>query len=293
MIANSTVAIVGLGLMGGSVARAVTARGGRVLAHDRNTESLEQAMRDGVVQAALGHDLGGLDEADLVVLALPVDATCRTLPVVARHATRARLLMDLASTKRSVVACAESAGIGERFVGTHPLTGSHRSGWHAARASLFDGARVFLCPTSTTTGAALRLAEQFWSALHARTEALDARVHDDEMAWSSHLPHIVSSALAVTLAEAGIPRAALGPGGRDVTRLAGSSTAMWSAIAADNAPAITSALLAFEEQLRSFREAIACRDGESTRALLDAGRAWCETGEVEVRAGLETLPLTP
>lgn len=276
MIADSTVAIVGLGLMGGSLARAVAARGARVLAYDRNAEHLDQAIDAGVVHQALGRDLSGMEQADVVVLALPVDATCLALPVLARRATKARLLMDIASTKRSVVACAELAGVGERFVGAHPLTGSHRSGFSAARGSLFEDAPVFLCPTSSTSAATLRMAEQFWHALHARTEALDPCVHDEEMAWCSHLPHVLASALACTLGDAGIPRSALGPGGRDVTRLAGSSTAMWSAIAADNADAITRALLAYEERLRAFREAIANRDGSTTRSMLEAGREWFE-----------------
>jgi prephenate dehydrogenase len=281
VIADSTIAVVGLGLMGGSLARAVAARGARVLGYDLNAEHLGQAMRDGVVHEALGHDLSGMEQADVVVLALPVDATCNAMPVVGRRAAKARLLMDLASTKHSVVSCAESAGIGGRFVGAHPLTGSHRSGWSAAHASLFEGARVFLCPTSTTSTAALRLAEQFWSSLQACTEALDARVHDDEMAWSSHLPHVVASALAVALAQAGTPRSALGPGGRDMTRLAGSSTEVWSAIVADNESAITAALIAYEGHLRAFREALTARDVPATRALLETGREWFEAGEVQ------------
>ena len=276
MIAESKVAIVGLGLMGGSLARAVSARGARVLGYDRNATHLEDAMQAGVVHEALGRELEGIEDADVVVLALPVDATCLALPVLALRSTKARLLMDVASTKRSVVKCAEAAGMGERFVGAHPLAGSHRSGFGAGRECLFSGARVFLCPTDATTSTALRLAEHFWNALDARTEALDAGVHDEEMSWRSHLPHVMASALACTLDEAGIPRSALGPGGRDMTRLAGSSTAMWTAIAADNADAITTALLAYEETLRTFREAIANRDAVATRSLLDAGRDWFE-----------------
>jgi prephenate dehydrogenase len=280
VIADSTIAVVGLGLMGGSFARAVALRGARVVAYDRNAEHLEQAMRDGVVSASLDRDLGGLEEADVVILALPVDVTCLTLPVLARRATKAQLLMDLASTKRSVVSCAEAAGVGDRFVGAHPLAGSHRSGWTAARASLFDEARVFLCPTPTTSQMALRMAEQLWHALRARTVALDAEAHDIEMAWCSHLPHFVASALAATLTDAGLPRSALGSGGRDMTRLAGSSTAMWAAIAADNAEAITEALSSFEERLRELRAAITCRDATRTRALLERGRDWFEESSV-------------
>lgn len=277
MIADSTVAIVGLGLMGGSLARALSARGARVLGHDRNDTHLDDAMKAGAVHEALGRDLAGIEDADVVVLALPVDATCLALPALGRRATKARLLMDVASTKRSVVKCAEAAGLGARFVGAHPLAGSHHSGFGAGRECLFTGARVFICPTISTRPEALRLAEHFWNALDACTEALDAGVHDDEMAWRSHLPHFMASALACTLHDAGIPRSALGPGGRDMTRLAGSSTAMWSAIAADNAEAVTTAILAYEEKLRTFREAIAGRDADATRALLDAGREWFES----------------
>lgn len=280
MIADSTIAVIGLGLMGGSLAKAAAARGARVLAYDHNVEHMEQSMRDGVVIAALDRDLRGMEEADVVVLALPVDATCLAMPLLARRATKARLLMDLASTKRSVVACAEAAGLGDRFVGAHPLSGSHRSGWSAAHASLFDGARVFLCPTSRTAPEALRMAEQLWHEVHARTEALNAESHDVEMAWCSHLPHLVASALATTLDEAGLSRGALGPGGRDMTRLAGSSTAMWTAIAMDNADAIAEALSAFEARLRGIREAIACRDAARIRSLLETGREWFEGSAV-------------
>jgi prephenate dehydrogenase len=270
------VAIVGLGLMGGSLARAVSARGARVLGYDRDAMHVEEATRAGVVHRVLARDLAGIEDADVVLLALPVDATCLALPILARRATKARLLMDVASTKRSVVKCAEAATVGNRFVGAHPLAGSHRSGFGAGRACLFTGARVFLCPTHTTAPTALRLAEHFWHALDACTEALDAGVHDDEMAWRSHLPHFMASALACTLDDAGIPRSALGPGGSDMTRLAGSSTAMWSAIAADNAEAIVTALLAYEEKLRELREAIAGRNDAATRSLLKEGRKWFE-----------------
>ena len=274
MIPDTRVAIVGLGLMGGSLARALHARGARVLGYDRNGEHLDHALSEGIVHQALRRDLAGVESAEVIVLALPVEATRQTLPLLRGRLGGARLVMDLASTKRSIVECAETAGIGEFFVGAHPLTGSHRSGWGAARASLFEGARVFLCPTPSTSAGTLRLAESFWRELRAGTEALDAGVHDDEMAWRSHLPHLVSSALAVTLRESGVRRSALGPGGRDMTRLAGSSTVMWSSIAADNSDAIVEALTAYEERLRTFRSAIARGDTAATRALLDAARDW-------------------
>jgi prephenate dehydrogenase len=103
---------------------------------------------------------------------------------------------------------------------------------------------------------------------------LDAAEHDEQMAWRSHLPHLLSSALAVTLRDAGVRRSALGPGGRDVTRLAGGAASMWNAIVEDNAPAIVDALSAYEERLRHFRDALARGDHAATRELLAAGNRW-------------------
>ena len=206
------VAIVGLGLIGGSLARALAARDVRVLGYDSAPDSLDAAEGEGIVQERLGAQLDGIETADVVVIALPVDATLAALPRMAPRLGESRLVMDVASTKRSIVAAAESAGIGARFIGAHPLTGSHRSGWRASRATLFDEARVFLCPTSTSTPDALQLAETFWRGLRAGVEVLDAATHDEQMAWRSHLPHVLSVALALTLRDAGIQRSALGPG---------------------------------------------------------------------------------
>jgi prephenate dehydrogenase len=274
MIPDTRVAVIGLGLMGGSLARALAVRGARVLGYDRQWDCLAAALREGVVHEEIGSSLDGIDTAEVVVLALPAEAARELLPRLATKLGAARLVMDLASTKRGTVAAAERAGIGARYVGAHPLTGSHRSGWGASRASLFDDARVFLCPTAATSPETLRLADSFWRALRAGVEVLDAATHDEQMGWRSHLPHMLSSALAVTLHDAGVRRSALGPGGRDMTRLAGGSPAMWTGIAEENAATIHDALLACEERLRDVRRALARGDIATVRAFLDTGRDW-------------------
>ena len=274
MIPDTRIAVIGLGLMGGSMARALHVRGVYVLGFDRDGTQLEAALRVGAVREALTSDLEGLAAADVVVLALPVDATIALLPSLAARLTGARLVMDLGSTKRSIVAAADSAGLGTRFVGAHPLTGSHRTGWGASRASLFDDARVFLCPTPSTTDGALQLAISLWRELRAGVEVLDATLHDEQMAWRSHLPHLVSSALAATLREAGIRRSALGPGGRDMTRLVGGSPAMWHPIIEDNAAAIADAMAGFERELRTLREAVLAGDRDAIAAFLQGGVDW-------------------
>ena len=280
MIPDTRIAVIGLGLMGGSMARALHVRGVFVLGYDRDGTQLDAALRDGAVQEALASDLAGIATAEVVVLALPVDATVALLPSLAARIGDARLVMDLASTKRSIVAAAESAGLGPRFVGAHPLTGSHRTGWGASRASLFDDARVFLCPTRSTTSGALQLAESLWRELRAGVEVLDATAHDDQMAWRSHLPHLLSSALAITLRDAGVRRSALGPGGRDMTRLAGGSPAMWLPIVEDNSAAIVDALVSCEQHLRTFREAVTAGDRTATARFLEHAVEWFD-GEPE------------
>jgi prephenate dehydrogenase len=260
--------------MGGSLARALAVRGVRVLGYDSNLEHLASALREGVVHEELDASLAGLETAEVVLIAVPVSATAAVLPRIASRVTSARLIMDVASTKRSIVAAAEAAGIGKRFVGAHPLTGSHRSGWGASRASLFEDARVFLCATPSTAPETLQLAESFWRELRAGAELLDAATHDEQMAWRSHLPHLLSSALAVTLRDAGVRRSALGPGGRDMTRLAGGSPTMWGSIVEDNATAIVDAVAACERRLAGLREALRCGDVEAVQQFLRTASDW-------------------
>jgi prephenate dehydrogenase len=268
------VAIVGLGLIGGSLARALAARDVHVLGYDSLPDSLDAAEGEGIVQQRLGAQLDGIETADVVVIAIPVDATLSAIARMAPKLGNARLVMDVASTKKSIVDAAEAAGLGPRFVGAHPLTGSHRSGWRASRATLFDDARIFLCPTSTSSPEALQLAESFWRGLRAGVEILNASTHDEQMAWRSHLPHVLSTALARTLREAGIQRSALGPGGRDMTRLAGGTPSMWMSIVEDNDAALIVALEAYEKQLRLLREALINHDSNATHEFLQTGCDW-------------------
>ena len=268
------VAIVGLGLIGGSLARALAERDVHVLGYDSSPDSLDAAEGEGIVHERLGAQLGGIASADVVVLALPVDATLAVLARIAPQLGSTRLVMDVASTKRSIVAAAEAVGLGARYVGAHPLTGSHRSGWRASRAGLFDEARVFLCPTSTTDAGVLELAESFWRGLRAGVEVLDAATHDVQMAWRSHLPHVLSTALALTLRDAGIQRSALGPGGRDMTRLAGGAPSIWTSIVEDNMVALGGALDAIERQIHDLRALLHGGDTVATHDFFAQGQEW-------------------
>lgn len=264
-------AILGLGLIGGSLARDLAARGVRVLGWDRDSAIVAAAVGQGIVQ------LLSDDTPEIVVLAVPVMAACELLGELRDELHGARLVTDVGSTKTSIVALAEAVGLGGRFVGSHPIAGDHRSGWAASRAGLFAGARVFLSPAPSATEEAAGLAARLWRMVDARPEVLDADEHDRRLAWTSHLPQMMASALGGVLADAGVDRAELGPGGRDVARLAGSSPEMWADIGVDNAGHLAPALAAAEARLRDLRLAIEAGDGARLRRLLADARDWHES----------------
>ncbi|MGH7476538.1 MAG: prephenate dehydrogenase [Longimicrobiales bacterium] len=269
-----TIAILGLGLIGGSLARELTRRGHAVSGWDRDAGALSAAREAGAIRDTLEVDLEGLRGAEVVLLAVPVDAGRTLLERVARRALAARLIMDTGSTKRGIIAAAEQLGVAERFVGAHPIAGHHRHGFAASRESLFEHARVFLCPCTRTREAALAEARGLWSELGALPEVVDAEEHDRRLAWASHLPQASASALALSLAHAGLTRAELGPGGRDATRLAASSPAMWTAIALENADVLCDALGVLEASLAELREAIRRGDATAVREWFAAAAEW-------------------
>lgn len=268
------VAIIGLGLVGGSLARDLTALGVRVSGYDSDATQLAAAVRTSVVASALDDSLDGVQRADIVVIATPVDSAVEILRRLAPSLTRTPLITDVGSTKTRIVEAARVVGLGERFVGSHPMAGDHRSGFDASRAGLFVDAPVYLCTNREANADAIELATSMWKRVNARPERMAAEQHDLKLAWTSHLPHMVSTALALSLARARVQRAYLGPGGRDVTRLAGSSPEMWTAIAIENAPALDAALRRMERELATLRSAIKRADQEDLRARFGAARAW-------------------
>jgi prephenate dehydrogenase len=260
--------------MGGSLAREMAARGVEVLGHDRDPASLAAALEEGVVRRPLGAELEGLESADLLVLAVSVDSVEGLLAAALPRLREDCIVTDLGSTKRSAVEAATRLGIGERFLGSHPLAGHHRSGWSASRRGLFAGATVYLCPTPTTGPGVRDALRDLWLELDARPVEMDAAEHDRLLAWTSHLPQLTSTALALTLAAEGLTPSNLGPGGRDLTRLAASSPELWSGICLENADLIEPALDALEGRLSELRERLRTGDADGIRSLLENGRKW-------------------
>lgn len=274
---NSTfpvTAILGLGLIGGSLARSLAAAGVRILGHDRKSEHLNAAVNEGIIQVGLGEGFQGIEEAEVVILAVPVSSAQKLLNKVGPQLRGARLVTDVGSTKMGIQAAAEKLGLNRRFVGAHPLAGSHQSGWTSSREHLFTHKLVYLCPTKESSQDAISLAQTMWEMTGARPEIVDATRHDALVAWTSHLPQGLSTALAVALAAHGVSRADLGRGGRDVTRLAGSSVAMWCEIFRENADEILLALEAVQAELCKLQAVLESGGEEDIRDFFIAGETW-------------------
>ncbi len=281
MNADGPFAILGLGLIGGSLARDLAARGATVWGYDADATTLRRARRAGAVHRTIGSDLARLAEAQTVVLAVPVDVAPVLLERARPYLDGASLITDVGSTKQRIVEHATRLGLGARFVGGHPIAGDSGAGWMASRRGLFAGARVDLCPTLTTSAGTLRRARALWRAVGGRPALIDARVHDAELACSSHLPQLLSLALAGVLAARGIGRRRLGPGGTAMTRLAGSSAAMWTAILDDNAAPVTDALDSCQAVLGALRGAVARRDRQGMDGVFAEAHRWMNAARVD------------
>lgn len=268
------VGIVGLGLIGGSLARDLSARGHTVVGFDRSAATLRSARRSAAIALAGSKDFTELTNCDVCVMAVPVTAAPGILSRALYALVDVPLITDVGSTKRSIVRAAERLGLGPRFVGAHPLAGDTNAGWHASRRNLFSDAPVFLTPTRSTQPATLARARKFWRLVGAKPQVITAADHDNLLAGASHLPQIVSSALGLTLQQVGISRSALGPGGRDMTRLAGADVEVWRAIALDNADRLVPMLRRYERTLRRARGVIQSGNATALRALFRAAGTW-------------------
>ncbi|MBX3432735.1 MAG: prephenate dehydrogenase/arogenate dehydrogenase family protein [Pirellulales bacterium] len=275
------VAIVGVGLIGGSIGLAARGRGvaGEVVGVGRRQGSLDKALDRGALDRATTRFVEGVAEADLVIAATPVDGIVDALRSAAFFAPKA-LLTDAGSTKAAI--CRElrepvSADLPQlrpgsnRFVGSHPLAGDHRTGPEFARADLFEGRTVVVTPEDDTAPALVERIAEFWEALGADVVRLSPHDHDQAVAATSHLPHLVASALAAATPEDWLQLAATGWG--DTTRVAAGDANLWTQIFTQNRAAVLDALRRFEHRLESIARAIDADDRPAlTEQLQDAKR---------------------
>ena len=265
------IAVLGVGLIGGSVGLAARKQlGAEVVGWDPARGALEEGVARGALDRAAPDAAAALDGAEAAFVAAPVGA----LPGAVRTALAAAgddcVVTDVGSTKRAVV---EATG-DERFIGGHPLAGAAAAGVRHARADLFDGATWYLTPSAQSRGTLYERLHRLLTQLGARPAAIDAATHDRLLATVSHLPHVLANVLvaqaAQALGEESVP--ATGPSFRDVTRVAGSNTAIWRDIYLANADALIAAIDDAGARLAAVRADLAAADGDAVARWNDAAR---------------------
>jgi prephenate dehydrogenase len=283
------VAVVGVGLIGGSVGLAARRRLG---AHVRGVGPEAPRARElGAVDEACDDLAAALDGADAAFVAVPVAALPAVVGDVLAAAAERCVVTDVGSTKRPVVAAHDD----ERFVGGHPLAGAEASGVDHAREDLFDGATWYLTPTSRTSGVLLERLHRTLTGLGARPAAIDAETHDRVMAAVSHLPHVVANVLVAqaTRALGGERLPPTGPSFRDATRVAGANPELWAEIYLSNRDTLVAAIDETVRRLGEARASLAAGDlpalwrwqaaaQDERRALLEVGLAGGPVRELRV-----------
>ena len=268
-----TVAIVGVGLIGGSVGLALRKRNmaEKVVGIGRRQVSLRVARRVGAVTNTTIDLAGGVVKADLVIVSSPVGQIIDHVRKIAEHCPEGTLITDTGSAKQAIVEALDS-GLprGCRFLGSHPLAGSEKSGAANARDDLFEGTMTVITPTKNTLAEDFDLLEQFWSDLGSMVVQMPADQHDQAMALTSHLPHMAATALANTLPEQYFRLAASGM--RDTSRLASGDPELWVHILKLNRGNVLTALEQYGSKLAALHTAIRDNDEDKLRQFLTSAK---------------------
>jgi prephenate dehydrogenase len=273
------IAIIGTGLLGGSIGLAVKSRAiaAKVIGIGRNPERLDLAKRMGAVDS-FTTDLGeGCREADLIVLALPVKKNIDVLEPVARAAKPGALVTDVGSTKTAIMEHMQRYfGKQTVFIGSHPMAGSEKSGIEHARADLYCNAICYITVIPSTPAEAMRRLAEFWQAIGSRPVIVRPERHDRLVAALSHLPHFTAVALAKTVQgsddDTNLLKSLAGNGFLGTTRIAEGHPQMWSDIAFDNQQNLCCYLEGIVDNLQQIKQMIANNDVESLTRLLSSVR---------------------
>jgi prephenate dehydrogenase len=281
------VCIIGVGLIGGSLARALkqAAYCAEVVGCGRDPAQLQRAVELGVIDRYERDPARAVDAADVIVLAVPLGAMEGAMRAIAGHIKQDAVITDVGSAKGSVVTAAQAAfgAVPERFVPGHPIAGTEKSGVEASFAELYRERRVILTPLAHTAAGAVDAVRAMWERAGAEVVEMSVEHHDEVLAATSHLPHMLAFALVDTLArmheQAEIFRYAAG-GFRDFTRIASSDPVMWRDICLANRDAIAAMIDRFQGDLVGLREAIVRGDGERIEEIFTRAKAardrYCE-----------------
>ncbi|MGH7201094.1 MAG: prephenate dehydrogenase [Planctomycetaceae bacterium] len=270
---DETIAIVGVGLIGGSIAAALKQRGhrGRIVGVGRNIDRLNAARQQGLIDAGFTSCEQAVADADLVVFCTPVDRIVQGAREAARSCRTGALLTDAGSVK--AVLCRELDGSlpdGVTFIGSHPLAGSEKQGFEHADPKLFEGRVCVVTPNDSTPADQLDRLCGFWRSLGLTIVEMSVEAHDRALAQTSHLPHLAAAAIASLVDDENRPLAATGF--RDTTRIAAGDPALWTAILLANAQEIIPNIDDLTDRLAEFREALSRGDEAQLHHLLNTAK---------------------
>ena len=273
----SSLSVIGLGAIGGSLAwQARLAGVPRVVGFSPDRSEGVEALKASAITDLADSPISAIRGAELVILAVPPQPTLDLITELAGRLGSQALFSDVCSIKAAVVRQAQTAGIADRFAGAHPLAGTHETGFRSARPDRLRGCVVYICESGTPGGrrAADAIAGFWEKTLDATPVRIAAEDHDQQLAWTSHLPQAVAVALSRCLAHGSQPGVSYGTGARDTTRLAASSPEMWADILLHNAAAVEAALERTESQLSELRQLLTSGDGPGLRSYLSEAQAF-------------------
>lgn len=259
-----TISIIGLGLIGGSLAMALKKDSvvERIIGIDRNEESLQDVVRLGLIDNATTDLFFGVKDADMVVLATPISAILKITNDLIPYLRMGTIVTDVGSTKETIVRHLTPilSEVGVHFVGAHPMAGSHESGLAAAKEYLFKNVICTVTPLETTNQEALNIVRLLWSNVGCRVIELTPEIHDKLVSATSHLPHLIAGGLINLINEyedvADDITCLIGSGFKDTTRIAGGEPVMWKDIFLSNKTYLLDAILRFKKILDKWENMI-------------------------------------
>jgi len=278
---RENVLIVGLGLLGASLAMALKKAGGRrVMGWTRNASARESLLSKGALDETAESPDSLIGKADLTVLCMPVPQIGEFVVEKAALWRKGSVVSDVGSVKRLIdeQAAPALAAQGVEFIGGHPMAGSEKSGPDAAFPGLFEKAVVFLTPSASSSKEAVSKLRALWEAAGAKPCETDPCSHDAVMAGVSHLPHVIAWALALSVlgkedGSEALTRLACASSFRDMTRVAASSPDLWTGIFAANKDRLLDSIVHFQERLRIMKEFIEQGRFEDLREDIAKGKA--------------------
>lgn len=275
-----TCGFIGLGLIGGSIARALKEYNEniKIIAYDINTDSLKQAQKDRVADVITDSIDDHFSTCDYIFLCAPVQKNDDNLNAVKKFMSPSCLLTDVGSVKSTIHEAIHEAGLEHCFIGGHPMAGSERTGYINSKASLLENAYYILTPTESVPGNRLEEYRELVTHMNAIPLILDYRKHDYVTAAISHLPHVIAASLVNLVKDSdyedGIMKLIAAGGFKDITRIASSSAVMWQQICLTNTENISTLLQRYIDSLCSIKAKLDSSNAEALYELFDSAHIY-------------------